>query len=220
MDAPWLTDACSRFQSRRLFYPSAGADISDPIHAFVAYVDEFWFVDSSYDWAEPLLAHSSYRHDATDRSELSGITLKRKAPITVRIRSESYTHLPTGRIFVVNACCGRGYDTFRAAFRERKRFLSVFFYRGDSPGESGSGFDWLKRKMIRHVFAQLDPNAIIVSDGSNAIPQLSAFHRDNTVGSDAVAKSRSFTFLDRQLTCIGYLGERYGPTLVWRADVL
>lgn len=218
MDAPWLAAACSQLESRRLFYPSAGSDILVPICEFTPYIDEFWFSDVSYTIDKPLLEHADYHRDSTTRSQLSGLTLRRSLPFRIQVSSERYIHVPTGRVFVANACCGRGYDCFRAAFKEPAKLLSVFFYRGDSQGDGGSGFSWLRRPIIKYVFAQLDRHAIIVSDGSNAMAKLSKFHRDSAIGSDAVRKCESFDVCGRHLKCIGYVGDRYGPTLVWSVD--
>ncbi len=219
MDTDWLANSCSRLKSRRLFYPSAGPDISTPITSFMPYIDEFWFADINYDLTKPLLTQKDYQLNSKHRSELSGTTLRRDEPFTVEVSSESYTHLPTGRVFLANVCRGRGYDTFRVAFKDTEKLLSVFFYRGDSPGEGGgSGFRWLRKPILKYVLAQLDPYAIIVSDGSHAMRKLSQFHRDDSVGAEAVSKSKSFNCRERHFECIGYLGERYGPTLVWSVD--
>ena len=218
MHTDWVGNSCSRLKSRRLFYPSAGSDFSTPIASFLPYIDEFWFADINYDLTKPLLTQKDYQLNSRHPSKLSGTTLRRNEPFTVEVSSESYTHLPTSRVFLANVCCGRGYDTFRVAFQDTKRLLSVFFYRGDSPGEGGSGFRWLRKPMLKYVLAQLDPHAIIVSDGSCAMRNLSQFHGDGSVGIGAVSKSKSFKYRERHFECIGYLGERYGPTLAWSVD--
>ncbi|HPM79996.1 MAG TPA: hypothetical protein PLF81_04825 [Candidatus Anammoximicrobium sp.] len=184
----------------------------------MAFIDGFWFSDVSHNVDNPVLVHADYRLDSAQRFEMLGVTLKRGEPFRIQVSSERYTYLPNGRVFVTNSCRGRGYDTFRVAFKESGRLLSVFFHRGDSQGNGGSNFYWLRRPMIKSVFAQLDRHAIVVSDGSNAIPQLAKFHRNPDVRGDAVAQCESFNICGRQLKCIGYLGEKYGPTLVWSAD--
>jgi len=219
MEAEWLEAGCLRFESRRLFYPSAGSDILDPVDAFMPHIDEFWFCDAAYTLENALLMQPDFRLNSRECTELSGVTLRRKEPFKIQVSSEGYTHLPTGRTFIAKACRGRGYDCFRVAIKEPGKFLSVFFYRGDSAGEGGSGFYWLRPPTAKYVLSQMDCHAIIVSDGSNAMPRLSIFHGDRVIGRDAVPKCETFTVYNRKLKCIGYLGERYGPTLAWSADI-
>jgi hypothetical protein len=215
-----LNDFCKCFVSRRLFYPSAGKDVTLPVSVFMPFIDEFWFVDTTYVLRKPLLADSDFdlKLESSERDRFAGTTIHANESFVVDVRRDTYTHLPTGRALTVNACRGRGYDLFRAAFRRPKQMISVFFYRGDSQGEGGSGFYWLRRPTIRFVLQQLEPNALLVSDGSNAIARLSRFHRNGDIGEGTMEKSSAFTLYGRRMKCIAYLGERYGPTLAWQID--
>ena len=116
----------------------------------------------------------------------------------------------------VNYCKGRGYDAFQAIFRNFRRKLSVFYHRGDSGGENGSGFCWLDRPTIKYVLAQLELGGMIVSDGSMAMKRLSKFHRKDDLQAQAVAQAEDFVIYQRHFTCVRYLGHRYGPTLAWK----
>jgi hypothetical protein len=215
-----LNDSCRRFVSRTLFYPSAGTDVNLPVSIFMPYIDEFWFVDITYNLEKSLLTGSdlNLRIESSELCSFSGTTIHSKEPFVVHVRRDTYAHLPTGRKLTVNACRGRGYDVFRVAFRLPKRLISVFFYRGDGSGESGSGFYWLKKPTINFVLEQLEPNALLVTDGSNAISHLATFRGNDKIGQIAVTKSRPFILNGRRMRCIAYLGERYGPTLAWQLD--
>ena len=216
MEESLLASACSQFSNRTLFYPSAGSDFKEPIKTFMPWIDEFWFVDVNYDEKCPRLADVGFRLISSSYFELTGRTISLDYPFRIPVSSQQYLHVPSGREFTANFCRGRGYDAFRSAFRVPQRPLSVFFYRGDSQGEGGSGFMWLKRRTARYIVDQLDSHSVLVSDGSNAMPELSKFHCNQDIGASAVEESEEFGFRGKQFSCIGYLGERYGPTLVWK----
>jgi len=215
-----LEKACETFVTRRLFYPSSGGDVIQPVSTFLPFIDEFWFVDTNYDLTQPLLANKglNLNFESSEWQRLSGTTIRANEPYEIEVQREAYRHESTDRKIIVNVCRGRGYDLFRTAFRIPNEMISVFFYRGDSPGESGSGFYWLRRPIIKFVLKQLEKNALLVSDGSNAISQLSAFHRNGSIGRHAVDESTPFTIYERRIEPIAYLGERYGPTLAWKIE--
>ena len=208
------------FISRCLFYPSSGNDVSLPVSLFLPVIDEFWFVDTSYRLTSPLLANRNLglNLESFERLSFSGTTIRAKKEFEIPVQREVYCHNITGRKIVVNVCRGRGYDLFRVAFRIPNKMISVFFYRGDSIGEPGSGFYWLKKPVIKFVLKHLEKNALMISDGSNAIPQLSTFHKNFSIGQKAVYQSKPFCIYQRRMECFDYLGERYGPTLVWKID--
>ena len=142
--------------------------------------------------------------------------MKRGTQFVVEVYHETYERRQDQRRITVHQCRGRGYDAFRTFLKSRGSSLSIFFYRGDSPGEGGSGFYWLKKDRLRNVLEVLEDGGLIVSDGSNAVRQLSTFHRYTDLERMTLEKARSFTFASRRFECVGYLGERYGPTLVWQ----
>jgi len=218
LDLQWLEEPASHFQSRRLFYPCSGLDIFDPLNIFLSHIEEFWFVDIAYHHNCPKLPATEFRRISQSHQEISGHTLKQKTPFTISINTSRYLHLATNKEIVINFCTGRGYDVFRTALRDNKLKLSVFFYRGDSQGASGSGFYWLKQTLLRYVLQEIEPGGLLVSDGSNAIKAFSSQHRNNTIGKNAIAKSKPFTHHGHYLLCIGYLGKKNGPTLAWRVQ--
>lgn len=218
-----LKSACEHFVSRQLFYPSSGDDIETPLLAFLPFIDVFWFVDPRYSANKLLLDESKFGlvSESRDARQLDGLTIRKSQRFFVDLFETVYQDVRTGRRVTVNTCCGRGYDTLRVALRtsdEVKTPVSVFFYRGDSSGEGGSGFNWLRHPMLKHVLQHIEPNGILVSDGSNAIRELARFHRNSQIQEQAVRESVSFEAYGRKLNCVAYLGERYGPTLAWQVS--
>ena len=210
-------------QAGTLFYPSAGYDIATPIEIFSSRLNNFWFIDTIYG-GEPLLREDSdYRPiPGQSREKIkTGRTLKKHEPFEIKIYQETYERKQDQRRITVHQCKGRGYDAFRTLrtlLKSQQTQLSVFFYRGDSPttGEGGSGFYWLKKPRLKDILEVLEDYGLIISDGSNAIRELSTFHRSSGVESAAQERVQPFTFANRLFECVGYLGERYGPTLVWQ----
>ncbi len=140
------------------------------------------------------------------------------------ILTEHYLHSPSGRNLRIHRCRGDVIDYFEGETRLSR--LSVFFYRGDSAGEGGSGIRWLGERLQRAVLDRLQPGGLFVSDGSDGamFPQR-APNPFRSVGicdvnvdvASAVARVPEIVAANgRQLRCVGYAGTRYGSTLVWQ----
>jgi hypothetical protein len=209
-------EVLEQLQAGNLFYPSSGSDLATPIEVFSTWLSDFWFVDSAYTGKPLLRENPHYQLIDSQYKSLQGTTMKRGTQFEVEVYHETYERKQDQRRITIHQCRGRGYDAFRIFLKSRGASLSVFFYRGDSQGEGGSGFYWLKNDRLRNVLEVLEDGGLIVSDGSNAICQLSTFHRCTDLGRMVLEKVQPFTFANRRFECIGYLGERYGPTLVWQ----
>ena len=213
MPSAFLVDhAADGFVARRLFYPSAGGDTGTPIRVFLPWIDEFWFVDKAYDLTSPFAKTRPLVDDSTE--VLTGTTIRSGERFEVTVRRERYRW--EGKLVTVHRCRGRGYDTFRTAFAIPGKTLSVFFHRGDSQGEGGSNFYWLDRQRLVNVVRCLEPGGLIVSDGSNAMSEFSPLGSRPAVAPDAAHLPPPFEAASRKFFCVGYLGRRYGPTLVWK----
>jgi hypothetical protein len=209
-----LPDAFAGLKARTLFYPSAGTDWTVPIDTFLPWIDDFWFVDTSYRLNDQIA--QEHLLEEVSKEEVRGRTIRTGEPFCVSVRRERY-RTPDDGIFTIHTCTGRGYDTLRSVFGATGRKLSVFFHRGDSPGEGGSNFRWLGRRRLRNVLAYLEPGGLIVTDGSLAIRALRRrFQADDPA--DIVSAATPFEAAGRRFICVGYLGERYGPTLVWKTS--
>ena len=219
-------EVLENLQAGTLFYPSAGDDILTPIEVFSPWLSNFWFVDPIYTGKPFLENNPDYQLVDKQKESVSGKTLVKPKPFEIEVYQETYERKQDQRLITVHQCRGRGYNAFRALLKSRKIQLSVFFYRGDSPttGEGGSGFRWLKKPRLKNVLEVLEDYGLIISDGSNAIRELSTFHRCSDVENTAQEKVQPFTFANSSMPskkkwhfeCVGYLGEKYGPTLVWQ----
>jgi hypothetical protein len=189
-----------------LFYPSAGQDTDLPINAFVPWIREFWFVDANYNLNRRF---DKARQLEEERHEvLTGTTLRTGEGFEIMVRHERYRWSAEAGVVTIHRCRGRGYDVFRQVFAIPGRKVAAFFHRGDSHGEGGSNFYWLGRQRLPNVLNCLEPGGIVVSDGSNA---MRAFRRRLDDGIPP-----SFEAGTRKFDCVGYLGDRNGPTLVWK----
>lgn len=103
--------------------------------------------------------------------------------------------------------------------------ISVFFYRGDSHGEGGSGQWWLGPKIFNLVLDKLVDGGIIITDGSNPDPNFldvdwkvlwQNLHKSSKA--DSIIKPEDFSYYDRNFICLGQCGKKYGPVYAWKVN--
>ena len=197
-----------------LFYPCCGNDLLLPIELFASVISDFYFVEINSIPIRPKL--DDIADKVTDGQEY----LKYE-------KTDMFLHRASGQKFRIHRWCADGRDAL-----PKMSNLGVFFYRGDCPldgkgipGEGSSGVLWLGEKIFSQVLALLVPNALVVTDGSNGdfeqtgTKHLSELYR-NKLKEKAMKKAIPFEYLGRKFTCIGYVGEKYGPTLVWQVKVV
>ena len=222
-----------------LFYPCSGHDLLTAINLFSPYVTDFMFVDRGYftpghqdtqwygydqpaDQLNPVL-WKDRRYKLIERhiSEPRNYPISSPWDIVPCTLMEYYFHIETGR--TIRICRRRGYGY--SAFRKEVENLGVFFYRGDSQGEGGSGNHWLRKEHINEVCNKLIDNGLLVLDGSDGSPYIrrKGIYKElysRSVGShpyDYVMSKKSFFDTEgRHFRCVGYAGLRYGPTLIWQ----
>jgi hypothetical protein len=236
-----------RVNNSTLFYPCSGNDLLLPIELFSPYVTDFWFVDRGYfspghqdtkDFGldvsadkQPLalVLGKDTRYEYVENSrKIDGPPSWRfeNRDISPCILSETYRHKETHREIRIHLRRGYGFSAFRSEIKE----LGVFFYRGDSWGEGGSGNLWLEEGHMDEVCNKLIDCGLIVSDGSDGSPRCG--YREGGVYKEMwkyswkevsmeidalVASFKSFTdSKGRILKCVGYAGRRYGPTMIWQ----
>ncbi|MCR4292391.1 MAG: hypothetical protein NUV76_05890 [Candidatus Kuenenia sp.] len=205
-------------QSRNLFYPSSGTDLRIPVETFLPWISDFWFVDHRYDFNKALREFLKYEFINQNIYSANGITIRKKEAFEVKILSRTFRRKNNNKIFRIHKCCGRGYDTFRRLIKDEKKLVSFFFYRGDSFGDGGSGFYWLRTTgVLKNVLESLENNGLIITDGSNADKHFKFENKDYS-WQKAIEEEYSFRLYDRNFKCIGYAGERYGPTLIWQVQ--
>lgn len=168
-----------------LFYPCCGNDLYDPIRIFSPWVVDFLFVDRGYfrpgdqdtrfygfdrpAWSLPHLLADDIDYRLL-KTEIDGPPVEdssvRHSESSICILKETYLHIPTRRRISVRRCRGDGLVVFRREFGRENRSLGVFFYRGDSEGEGGSGIWWLGSKIFGEICRTFVDGALILTDGS------------------------------------------------------
>jgi hypothetical protein len=205
-----------------LFYPSCGRDSFEPIRMFIDSVTEFHFVDYHRIPPLPLILREN-------RTMIQGTGLE----IERRVQSEPSEKQSKGSHDFNRYPANdekRFHETWEFTIGENKRSveilrhhcdnlvafdlvnnLSVFFYRGDSYGEGGSGQMWMGKELFPKIVEKLNPRAIIVTDGANSNlsadknngipwqPMLDYYPHEN---------NRDFNYQDRQFVHIGWLADR------------
>ena len=232
-----------------LFYPCSGADLLTPVTLFAGMVATLHFVDRGYfrpghqdtrhfgldhpvaearpilppahEWSVLKKCHEELDSKDDEDDEEDYDPWRRYRGIASL--TETYHHNPSGREFRLI----RSNDDARRAFDGLNDPLGVFFYRGDSLGEGGSGILWNDAPLLERVMGKLVNGGLLVTDGANPgegdhrsfsqhAPLLSA----RAVRTAKHAREKigySFTdFVGRRLKCIGYAGQRYGATLIWQ----
>jgi hypothetical protein len=187
-----------------LFYPCSGNDLEVPVKLFASVIADFYFVDLN----------------RPEHPDLSGFArlLRRAQPNKYCIR-DVFIHDASNHEFRVHRC-----QSCAKEFLNRLPELGVFFFRGDYPveGEGSSGVLWLGGRLFSQILTHLIPGGLVVTDGSNpgcgGPAQLSRFYDNDDIRKDAVARSEPFEHGGRRFTCIAYVGQKNGPTLIWRVD--
>jgi hypothetical protein len=228
--------ALEHIEGSSLFYPCSGKDTLGALKLFSPYITDFWYTDIYY--------FGMCRGDRTptpgDSRQYKFISREIKGPeraemttkydevkkeyyrdIEPCVVTEKYLHIPSGRIITFNLKRGFGEYTLRNFDKK----LGVFYYRGDSGGEGGSGITWLDSKRIKLICSKLMDGGLIVTDGSNSsrngkFNEFEKYHHpaenkpspEEMIGSMKPMKGIN----GLTITCIGYAGERYGATLIWQ----
>lgn len=223
-----------RERPKLLYYPCCGHDLADPMRHFVDDCEVFWFVDRRTvpgiegGFERWMAEHLSMRliHSVEKRVEARSEYLFRgemRRRFSPRWLEQIYRHVDTGRMIKVVRKRGLGEYTFR----HHLGAVDVFFYRGDSWGEGGSGIGWLKAPKIYQVLEKLVDGGLLVTDGSNSdsyrgreefIRYRPRYGSESESDEALLARVQSFRAYGCSFDCEGLAGHRYGPTLVWRVQ--
>ena len=128
------------------------------------------------------------------------------------------------------------YDSRHAAEvlvdRFPERSIGVFMHRGDGAGEGGSALSFLDPDSrypscfsyhLDTLAPRLADRALIVTDGSNtSVSWLEKFYDARIPAREAysIAAQTHYELARFHWRCVGWLGRRYGPTLVWGVERL
>lgn len=211
-----------------LFYPSCGQDSEVPIKLFLDAVTEYHFVDHYIITPLPLSVRG-------DRRIINGTDYA----IERTLHSEPNEEQQDQRVRFINGPANeekRFHETWSFTSGENKHQvemfrhhadnlevfkqldkIAVFFYRGDSPGEGGSGQMWMGTELFPLVVEKLAAKAIIATDGNNysesqlrvELPwqaMLNNYPKD---------KDRDFFYQNRQFLYIGSIAGPQRDTGIW-----
>jgi len=188
-----------------LFYPCCGHDISHAISEFASYVESLHFADPFNAPGNNKTQESITTHDVP---HVERVAAKTSDPETTVIKEHE-----------VQVHAGDGLQ----ALYKKVPDLSVFYYRGDSPGEGGSNQRWLEPVLFHYVLSRLLDGGLIVTDGSNSgynydyFDQYAAWNRfDGKAPFEEPKIGDTFIYADRLFTYIDCIGKHNGPVRVWQ----
>ena len=185
MEMEGFDSALLRDLPGRIFlYPCAGKDWSQAVQVFGEGLDELRFVDINYQFRTPAPIEVDGWSSIAGAESLSGPAIanmttradssgRRYRNIDPAWFSEMYRHQGGGQ--TVRITRRRGFGQY-ALHELPDASLGVFFHRGDSDGEGGSGTWFLANKKRSHpplsmlfdvLKRKLAYPALIASDGSN-----------------------------------------------------
>lgn len=196
-------DLLTPIRRKILFYPCCGRDLELPVDLFASVVSDFYFVDVKI---------------VPERMDLKVPSINRIINTSTSCQtSHSYREKDSGNEFVASFLRRQGEDVI-----DELPEIGVFFFRGDRPGkgEGSSGVMWLANPLLEKVLKLLVPGGLFVTDGSNqkepGISEMARFHNQKNVKEESVSIALPFEYQNRWFECVGYVGQRYGPTLMWR----
>lgn len=226
-----------------LFYPCCGGDTYEALELFLDTVREFNFADRcgvrlpGLECQTGSSSSEQPRRDANIALKCDGWFPK---SIIVSSKKNHNDYCPLGsdvgdmwlgnilksRIWTVNTSYGltdiivNCYTLDAVLAFQCIRKLAVFYYRGDSMGEGGSGQWWLGPALFDMVLEKLVDGGLILTDGSNYHPRHSNAPWkelwENNHGRRGVDKPSDFIYKNRQFTCLCQCGHRYGPVYAWQ----
>lgn len=232
IEPQWLTAVAGT----RFYYPAAYLDHSEALEAFQDVIDEFWFADPHYapglNLAPALGGHPEFILLNAEKSGVINARLEsRRSPSGKSYRFlepsrliEHYERTDGRKLTVVRR---RGFGQIGLMEEFPEKGLGIFMHRGDSDNESGSGVWFLANRKASYapcgmlfdkLASRLSDESLIVSDGSNSrINRLRTFLNKDVSGEAAFNhhQGQDFEFRGFHWSCVGWLGKRYGPTLVW-----
>lgn len=184
MSEATFLETCFKLRGKKLLYPCAGSDVTEPFKLFAPYLDELIFVDINYQFHRPkLLSFTGWTEDVTQASlvgppsiEMAYIKCNDLCYREMKPAWFSRTYVNDSTRHKVKVTLRRGFGQY-ALNELGDHELGVFFHRGDSSGEGGSNVFYFGNRPSRHpplanllekIQRKLAYPAIVVSDGSNA----------------------------------------------------
>lgn len=136
-----------------LFYPCSGSDIRHAIDIFGSGVSEFHFADPFHPFKRSLGRDKMAKHsDVVQILNIGNIVIHQGASRQLRVKEHKViSHQKDGVLTLLDDLTS----------------IAVFYYRGDSQGEGGSGQNWMGSVLLDLVLSKMINGGLICSDGSN-----------------------------------------------------
>ena len=227
-------------KGRLLYHPCCGDDLAVPLALYADFVDVFVFVEAirvprwirenhqgRHDSRDTLRQHG-YRH--VGNVVIGDRNLRPRIP-SIEVPGSSQSMLDPAAL-EANSCTVQ--DTFQSregrtitVFRKRGCGLTtleqldgidVFYYTGDSPGESGSNLPLMKQPDF-YWLQKMRAGGLVVTDGSNADSIGFGKWLDEQEEAWIDRSGEHFSKWGRTFTCLRKAGHRYGPVLEWQIDL-
>lgn len=180
-----------------LFYPCSGNDIIEPIKLFGSLVDRMIFADINeiklpkVNCSRVFINDRLVNHYKTDSDAFFEHGLIEEVHMNTELQSADIGpalardfNMALGSVRPINRVSSIEYylknkNKLRVSIYNNDGFLSlltlskisVFFYRGDSKQEEGSGQWWFSPQLFKTLISRLVDGAIIVTDGGTFHPQ-------------------------------------------------
>ena len=206
----------------QLFYPCCGHDTMYPLWLFKGMIHTFHFADPNR-IALPNVENLSDFNERPDQITTQD-TLDKQLYIVRQKSTPSYyierwEQRDSKKRMDVFSHLSDGANVL-----ENLKSISIFFYRGDSIGEGGSGIMWFGPELFNKVLDKLVDGGLIITDGSNPDKKhlltkwKSLYEHSHWDFPDLKEgeKPANFTYDWKKFTCIGKIGERYGDVYVWQ----
>jgi len=139
---------------------------------------------------------------------------RRGAWIDPLVLTETFKRNYDGKI--IRTHLKRGFDLASLEKNDIEK-ISIFFYRGDSGGEGGSGVYILSKEKVPKILNKMLNGGLFITDGSNSSHVGVFSDRRNDVPNETEIYKSSFSVKFRWLCNID---RRYGPTRVWQVTKL
>jgi len=224
-------------EGKQFFYPCALHDTEEAVRTFWPWIRDFMFTDIHYGTLSQLepfnpppgLVRAGTMIDGTDNGPSQMVTdgVLQYRHVDPAIRLETFM-TDQAQTLTIRRRHGFGQYSLLEQFADRS--IGVFMHRGDSPGEAGSNTFFLGNVRKDHeplsdlwakLSQKLADTALIVSDGSNTrFRFLKRFHHRAIDGVMAfrAMHGRSWVRGGFKWQCVGFMENRYGPTLVWKVQ--
>ena len=231
IDPKWINE----IKGKPFYYPCAGNDLDEPIQIFGKISSELWFCDPFYPRGLKIDRAIKSGNNLNIKFLSSRIDGNAEAVMENRNgyrfiepsrKYEEYEYEGGKKVTIIRR---RGFGQIGLYEEFADNSLGIFMHRGDSQGDGGSNVYFFKNfksnyakigNLANLVARKINKRALIISDGSNS-PKghyIRKYHNKNNInGADAYKNLFGKNYKRDGLLweCVGYLGRKYGPTLVW-----